>query len=118
MISSEVFRTGASRFDMTGQKLPSYVHGTDQTISAGLVKRLHQYAERELIAQGFGALAQNAEVTVYTLDGDDKPSDRKYCVRWYRPEGGYIEMVGIHTHSGWPSLDYGFEVGFEKRTKA
>ena len=116
MIASEVLRTSASRFDMAGQKLPSFVDSTKKTISAGLVKRLHQYAERELVAHGFGALAQNAEVKVYTLDGDDKPSDRIYCVRWHRPEGGYVEMVGIHTNSGWPTLDFGFAIGFESRT--
>lgn len=114
MLATEVMIPGPSRFDMTGQRLPTDLHTVAETISAGLAKRLHTYAERELIAQGFGPLAVGAKVTVYTIDGDEKPADRSYCVRWHTPKGGYVEMVGILTKAGWPSLDHGFAIGFEE----
>ena len=114
MLATEVLKADATRFDMTGQRLPSTLQVVDAVISAGLATRLHAYAERELVAQGFGALAEGAAIKVYTVDGDEKPADRSYCVRWHRPQGGYVEMVGILTKSGWPSLDHGFDIGFEE----
>lgn len=115
MLHTEVLKPGPSRFDMVGKKLPTILHTTDEHISKGLAERLHRYAERELIEQGFGALAADAKVSVYTIDGDDKPADRSYCVRWHTPKGGYVELIGILTRSGWPCVDHGFAIGHENR---
>jgi hypothetical protein len=115
MLSTQVFEKGPAQFNMVGQKLPTQLHLTSAAVSAGLAARLHRYAERELIEQGFEALAKDAKVIVYTIDAEDKPADRSYCVRWHTPKGGYVELVGILTKAGWPSLDHGFEIGFEER---
>ncbi|KVP65601.1 hypothetical protein WJ96_04340 [Burkholderia ubonensis] len=114
MLTTEVFAKGAARFDMTGKSLPTLLHITDEQISLGLATRLYRYAERELINQGFGSLAKDAKVKVYTIDAEDRPADRSYCVRWHTPQGGYVELVGILTKSGWPSLDHGFAIGYEE----
>lgn len=113
MLQTEVLMPGPARFDMVGKKLPTILHATDERISKGLAERLHRYAERELIDQGFGALAADAKVSVYTIDGDDKPADRSYCVRWHTPKGGYVELIGILTRAGWPCVDHGFAIGHE-----
>jgi hypothetical protein len=113
MLTSQVWEKGPARFDMVGQSLPTHLHLTSENISAGLAARLHRYAEGELHAQGFGALAKDAKVIVYTIDAEDRPADRSYCVRWHTPKGGYVELVGILTKAGWPSLNHGFDIGFE-----
>lgn len=113
MLQTEVLKPGPSRFNMVGQSLPPFLHTTDECISKGLAERLHRYAERELVAKGFHPLAKDAKVSVYTIDGHDKPADRSYCVRWHTPQGGYVELIGILTRAGWPTLDHGFDIGFE-----
>lgn len=113
MLQTEVLRRGPTQFDMCGQVVCRPLHTIDERISKGLAERLHRYAERELVDQGFSALAKNAKVSVYTIDGDDKPADRSYCVRWHTPQGGYVEMIGILTRAGWPSLNHGFAIGHE-----
>lgn len=115
MLATEVFVPDPVRFDMTGQRVTQTLTKVEEGISAGLSQRLYAYAERELQEQGFGPLAVGATVTVYTISGDKKLSDRSYCVRWHTPKGGYVEMVGILTRSGWPCVDYGFAIGFEER---
>ena len=115
MLQTEVLKQGPARFDMVGKRLPTYLHSTDESISKGLAERLHRYAERELIDQGFEPLAKDAKVSVYTIDGTDKPADRSYCVRWHTPKGGYVELIGILTHRGWPTVDHGFAIGHETR---
>lgn len=117
MLTTEVMVPGPARFTMCGQSLPKFLNTVDECISKGLAERLHRYAERELIYQGFGPLAKDAKVSVYTTDGDERPADRSYCVRWHTPQGGYVEMVGILTKAGWPSLDHGFAIGFETHGK-
>ncbi len=115
MLATEVLLAAPTQFDMTGQRLTPSLSVTSETISEGLAHRLKAYAERALVEQGFGSLATGATVTVYTVDGDEKPAARSYCVRWHTPKGGYVELVGILTRSGWPSLDHGFAIGFEER---
>lgn len=112
-IQTEVMVKGPARFDMVGQRLPSSLHTVDECISAGLAKRLVGYATRAMAEGGFEAATQAWAVSVYTVDGDEKPADRRYCVRWTNPKGGYIEVVGILTSHGWPSLDHGFDIGQE-----
>lgn len=113
MLQTEVLQRGPTQFNMVGQVVCRPLLSTTDSISKGLSERLYRYAERELIEQGFGALAKDAKVTVYTIDGDDKPADRSYCVRWHTPQGGYIELAGILTRSGWPCLDHGFAIGHQ-----
>lgn len=111
-MKTEVFTT-QSRFGMGGQRLArdvTPVHG--ETISAGLAHRLHQHAQQRMVRAGFRAFLEGAAVEVYTLDGECRPSDRTYTVRFRSAEGGgYVEVCGIHTSKGWPTLDFGFYVG-------
>lgn len=115
MLTTSVWAPCLTRFDLTGQRLTPELHPKAQSISPGLARRLHAYAHKELFAQGFGALAQEATVEVYTIDGDSPPADRSYCVRWQTPQGGYVELVGILAKSGWPSLHHGFDIGFNEK---
>lgn len=110
MLATEIYKPGKTMFNAVGQVVCRPVHKVEGSISTGLASRLMQYAERELIAAGFGALAKDATVTVYTIDGDDRPADRSYCVKWLMPQGGYVELIGILTRFGWPSLDHGFSI--------
>ena len=113
MLQTEVLKPGPTEFNMCGQVACRPLLDTDESISKGLAERLHRYAERELIGHGFGALAKDAQVKVYTIDGDDRPADRSYCVRWHTPQGGYVELIGILTRAGWPCVDHGFAIGHE-----
>lgn len=111
MSTTRVMVAGPARFDQVGQRLPSVLTTIDQVISAGLAQRLVRYATDRMASAGFAPLLPGASVEAYTLDGDDKPADRSYCVRWTRPEGGHVEVIGILTRAGWPSLDHGFFMG-------
>lgn len=116
MLETQVWETQPTRFNMCGKRLQPDLRQVDECISKGLSERLHRYAERELREQGFGALAVDAKVIVYTIDAEDRPADRSYCVRWHTPQGGYVELTGILTKAGWPTLDHGFDIGYEERT--
>lgn len=107
-MKTEVYKTGPSRFDMCGQSLPPYLGLTEQKISAGLVDRLHKYALQQMNDSGFQTA--NTEITVYTLDGDEGPSDRQYNVDFKNAKGGVITVCGIMTKSGWPFLHFGFNI--------
>lgn len=85
----------------------------DEYIKPRLAQRLVNYASRSMADAGFGAMTVGWQISVYTIDGDAQPSDRSYCVRWQNEKGGYIEVIGILTHSGWPSIDHGFGIGQE-----
>ena len=102
-----------SQFNMVGQRLPSLVIDHAEKISAGLAQRLAKYAEKRMQESGFGPLLQGAEVEVYTLDGNDRKSDRCYTVKFSTRAGGYVEVSGIHVAHGWPTLDFGFEIGVD-----
>jgi hypothetical protein len=114
MLTAQVWEKGPAQFTSWGTALPTPLHLTAENISSGLAARLHRYAERELIEHGFGPLVKDAKVIVYTIDAEDKPADRSYCVRWHTPQGGYVELIGILTKAGWPSLNHGFDIGFEE----
>jgi hypothetical protein len=111
--STAVLQRGPAQFDMTGRCLGYPLKPLDECISAGLARRLLKYAVQRGSEAGFGPLLAVAAPEVYTLDVDDKPSDRSYCVKFKTSQGGYLELVGILTRNGWPSLDHGFEVGVE-----
>jgi hypothetical protein len=97
---------------MVGQKLTTTLHAVDE-VSQGLAHRLAVFATRRMAEAGFTALTAVSKLEVYTTDGDEPPAHRHYCVRWQNEKGGYIEVVGILTRSGWPSLDHGFAIGQE-----
>jgi len=100
-----------AHFSQTGQRLASSLHEVSEEISAGLAQRLARYAQTRLEDAGFVALGERIEV--YTLDADEPPANRAYTVRFQHEKGGYLEVSGILTRRGWPSLDHGFAIGEE-----
>lgn len=101
-----VLRRGPARFTQSGQCLPYSLHDTDETISAGLVARLRRYAAAILQDAGFPIETWACEV--YTMDAEDRPSDRSYVVEFTNAKGGMIGVQGILiTNKGWPCLDHG-----------
>ena len=112
-MKTAVFEKQATRFDMCGQRLSVDLNLGSEGVSQGLAKRLFDYAAKSLRDDGFGfmvdlAIAGKWEASVYTIDGDMPSADRSYCVRITNPEGGYVEMIGIYTSKGWPSIDHGY----------
>ncbi|MEX3984281.1 hypothetical protein AB4Y45_35580 [Paraburkholderia sp. EG287A] len=112
-ITTSVMAPDPARFNQVGQLLATTLHDVNESISQGLAKRLLHYAEERLDASGFRAAVTGWEVEVYTIDGNDVPSERSYCVRWKNAKGGYIEVVGILTNNGWPCVDHGFYMSEE-----
>lgn len=110
-LTTTVMKRGAARFDMVGQFLGYPLKPVNEAISPGLAKRLARYAVHRLTDEGFEPFLKTAEIEVYTLDGDSSPSQRNYVVKFKTPKGGYIELVGIMTRGGWPSIDHGFTIG-------
>jgi hypothetical protein len=93
--------------------LPTTLHDVAERIRQGMAQRLLRYAQQQMDASGFGAAVAGWQVEVYTIDGDDVPSERSYCVRWKNEKGGYIEVIGILTNHGWPCIDHGFYISAE-----
>ncbi|MBK3779991.1 hypothetical protein G3A43_06960 [Paraburkholderia aspalathi] len=112
-IATEVMVRGPAQFNGVGQFLGYNLHKVDEVISHGLAHRLVVYATRSMADAGFAALTASWKVSVYTINGEERPADRSYCVRWENEKGGFIEVVGILTRAGWPTLDHGFEIGQE-----
>lgn len=112
-ISTNVMVTGPANFDAVGRLLGYPLTDVAESISAGLVDRLHRYARQRLDEAGFNTMVEGWLAEVYTMDGGDKPADRSYCVKFKNAKGGYIEVVGILTKHGWPHLDFGYEIGHE-----
>jgi len=100
-----------AHFSQTGQRLASSLHEVSEGISVGLAKRLVRHAQSRLIEAGF-VLGEHIEV--YSLDADAAPADRAYTVRFSHVQGGYLEVLGILTHRGWPTVDHGFSIGEER----
>lgn len=111
MLKTEVMVTGAAQFNMCGQVLGYPLTPVAEAISAGLASRILAYALDRLDDAGFKIVVQGWDAEVYTLDGDSKPADRSYTVRFKNPAKGYIEVIGILTSKGWPTLDHGLAIG-------
>ncbi|HCF3018224.1 TPA: hypothetical protein NIB55_005490 [Pseudomonas aeruginosa] len=109
--TTTVLQLGPSRFDMGGRSLPKFLSETDQSISPGLAKRLIAYASSAMEDSGFLSAVAGWSINVYTMDADERPADRSYCVRWTNAQGGALEVIGILTSKGWPSLNHGIAVG-------
>lgn len=109
-LKSSVFKE-QTKFNQLGQRLASDLLKTDESITEGLAQRLHKHAENRLSDAGFKALTSDCQVEVYTMDADSCPSSRSYCVKFTNSAGGYVEVVGILTRKGWPTLDHGFAIG-------
>lgn len=112
-MKTEVYQKQPTRFDMCGQHLSVDLNLGPEEVSQGLAKRLFDYTARSLREDGFGFMADLAiagkwEASVYTIDGDLPSADRSYCVRITNPEGGYVEMIGIYTRKGWPTINHGY----------
>ena len=112
-VATEVLKRGPAQFNGVGQFLGYPLHTVAEAISPGLAQRLVRYAQGRMNDAGFGALTADWQVTAYTIDGDETPGHRSYCVRWQNEKGGFIEVVRILTRAGWPCLDHGFEIGQE-----
>ena len=110
-IQNTVHTPHPAQYNMVGQRLTQTLGTTEEAISPGMVDRLHRYALGRMAEAGFGSVIQGWNVEVYTLNGDLPRSERAYTVRWLNAAGGYIEVCGIETNKGWPSLDFGFEIG-------
>lgn len=111
-IETNVFKT-ESRIAQWGERLPSDVKYTPEKISAGLAKRLAKHAADHMTEAGFGMFLVDAACEVYSMDAEDTPANRSYTVKFKRPEGGYIEVIGILTRNGWPTLNHGFDIGHD-----
>lgn len=111
-MKTEIYQKQPTRFTQWGGALPNQVALIpDVEISAGMAKRLLAHAKARMNEAGFGDFAKDADVTVYSMDGDEKAADRSYSVRFNSRYGpGYIEVIGILTKNGWPSLDHGFAI--------
>ena len=107
-IKTQVYKSEPPRFNMVGQKLDTIIQLVQGDISPGLVKRLMNYAQKVVDQAGFEKFTENSTISVYNID-----KHNIYCVRWTNEKGGFIELSGIHTHKGWPTLDYGFSIGVE-----
>ena len=110
-MQTEVYKLLPVRFDIVGQVTSRPLSLTHESISDGLAVRLYKYALQTLDSAGFKGAVKDWLPSVYTIGGESSPSERSYCVRWTNNEGGYIEVVGILTRSGWPSLDHGLYIG-------
>lgn len=110
-MKTEVFVPDAAQFSMCGERLTQTLTRTEATISPGLAARLRHYALGILEAAGFLGAVDGWSPLVYTVDGHEAPVDRSYCVRFTNALGGYIEVIGILTRHGWPTLDHGLAVG-------
>jgi hypothetical protein len=105
-LTVEVLARGERRFDIAGQKLPFSLHDTNETISHGLVTRLHRYALKELVEVGFDVSDWDCEV--YTMDGGEPLKYRYYTVEFISAKGGSIGVQGIGIgRGGHPTLDHG-----------
>ncbi len=110
-MKTTVFQAKA-RHNQVGQRLPDALHATPEQITAGLASRLRRYAEQRLTDAGF-THAAGWEFAAYTMDADDKTANRAYTVRFQNEKSGYVEVIGILTNKGWPTLDHGFAIGHE-----
>lgn len=122
-VESQVLKCLPTRFTLFGKALPNELEETPEQVSPGLVKRLTDYALKRLQGSGFRKVVQPTSgaigkpdlghwrVLVYTTDGDLSSSVRSYCVRFTNRDGGFIEVVGILTKRGWPTLDHGLAIG-------
>ena len=112
-IQTEIYKAQPARFDMAGQRLPDFLDLTSEQISAGLTQRLARYALRSLDDAGFKETVQGWACIVSSSDAEDTPANRSYHVRFKNAKGGFIEIMGILTKSGWPFLDHGITAGQE-----
>lgn len=112
-IATTTLQRGPAQFDQVGQLLGYPLKNVKDDIRPGLAQRLVKHAQERFVEAGFGPAISGAQVEVYTMDGDDKPSDRSYNVKFLNEKGGYLELCRILTINGWPSLDHGFAIGHE-----
>lgn len=112
-IQTEVLREGQSFYNWTQGKTQWPIHMTEEQVTPGLALRLVRYALICLDDSGFKAAIEGWKCTVITLDGNERPADREYHVRFMNTKGGYVEVNRILTRKGWPFLDHGISAGHE-----
>lgn len=109
MIKSEVYEKGNARFNMCGQSLPKSVYLTNDNISQGTCSRLVKYATTRIKDAGLDMVLA-WDCVVSTLDHDEPPADRFYCVNWTNKQGTRISVEGILTSKGYPHIDHGIHI--------
>lgn len=110
-LSTVVYGKKPVEFYLYGASKPQTLFETGEEISSGLARRILAYAFDTLDSAGFKKAVDGWKIEVYTIDAEERPADRRYCVRWTNNYGGYIEVVGIYTKNGWPFLDHGLVIG-------
>lgn len=103
-------KRGPAQFNCVGSFLHYPLIEIGGTISQGLVERLVRYAHDRVGRAGFARAIEGTSVEVYTMDAENRPSDRTYGVKFINDQGGEIEVCQIHTRAGWPFLDHGLAI--------
>lgn len=105
-VETTVFIRGSAHHNMCGEFLGYPLKPCGEIITKGLAKRLITYASKDLKSEGLWP-GDVVTAEVETCDGDEKPANRSYCVRFRTRKGGAIGIEGILTKRGWPLLDHG-----------
>ena len=106
-MKTTVHMRGPTQFDINGRGY-SILRETEESISPGLASRLESYARKRVVDAGLPALLEGWTVEIYTTDGELPPSERYYVVKWQNTQGTEIQLTGILTNRGWPTVDHGF----------
>ena len=102
-----VYAKHEQRFDLAGQPIPRSLCKVDESISAGLAKRLQAYAIKRMKPAGLPPFYLDWQCVVETADAELPPAERAYSVYWVNDDLTEIGVQGILTNRGWPFLDHG-----------
>jgi hypothetical protein len=109
-IPTTVSRLGPHQFTAWGKSLGHTLHDTEEQISQGLAGRLVRYALQRAAETGMDSVFCDWTASVYTMNGDERPSKRYYNVVFANGKGFGIELCQILTRSGHPFIDHGWEI--------
>ena len=107
-----VYKRDPPVFGMGGNFLYYPLKRLEENIAEGLARRLYLYALKRAKESGFEFL-NTWECEVGTSDGDEKPSNRGYFVKFTNSKNGFISLTNILTRNGYPTLDHSWEIGEE-----
>jgi len=108
-VDVHLLATGPAELTFDNKVTKHVFTAQDATVSDVVVERLVDYAHKRLCDLGFMSVSIPAswKVSVETLDGDKKPSQRSFNVYFTNHAGGTVGVTQIYTRSGWPFLDHG-----------